>query len=374
MKTTNDLTTPPELEKMLPAYKMVIPCEVESKIRYLQNKYPDTEWSGVLFFGRAGTFEAGDLTITCKDIYPMDLGDSTYTEFFMSEDVAGYMAQNIELFDCDLGLVHSHHAMKAFFSTTDLATLLSEGSGRNCFVSLIVNNEGTYQAAITRKIQVTANIQEQSKYSFFDADKAIELPIESKTESREVIQYFMLDIEKEEVESPYGDIDRRFEEINLKKRKKKHEYGITTHKSISRIPANPSCNLVQQSLFNENLVTLSDDENCDMLLVNDIICRVLTCSLMASPERFNCKQWVRRKMPAMYERTFGPDGAESASFQNYASWIIDYVINYMIDFQLEVEEYEQIIGEIIEAFKSLPSNDYIHYYISLLNMYTNEQS
>lgn len=41
----------------------------------------------------------------------MDLGTSGWTEFKMSEDVAAYMAQNIELFDCDMGLVHSHHSM-----------------------------------------------------------------------------------------------------------------------------------------------------------------------------------------------------------------------------------------------------------------------
>jgi hypothetical protein len=36
----------------------------------------------------------------------MDLGNATYTEFAMSEDVAAYMADNIELFDYDMGLVH----------------------------------------------------------------------------------------------------------------------------------------------------------------------------------------------------------------------------------------------------------------------------
>lgn len=44
--------------------------------------------------------------ITCEDIYPMDLGTSGWTEFKMSEDVAAYMAENIELFDCDTALVH----------------------------------------------------------------------------------------------------------------------------------------------------------------------------------------------------------------------------------------------------------------------------
>ena len=36
----------------------------------------------------------------------MDLGTSGWTEFKMNEDVTAYMAENIELFDCDMGLVH----------------------------------------------------------------------------------------------------------------------------------------------------------------------------------------------------------------------------------------------------------------------------
>ena len=81
----------------------------------------------------------------------MDLGNATFTEYKMDENVAGYMAQNIELFDCDLQLVHSHHVMSTMFSGTDINTLREEGNERNCFVSLIVNNAGTYNAAVTRK-------------------------------------------------------------------------------------------------------------------------------------------------------------------------------------------------------------------------------
>lgn len=36
----------------------------------------------------------------------MDLGNAVFTEFNMNEDVAAYMAENIELFDCDMALVH----------------------------------------------------------------------------------------------------------------------------------------------------------------------------------------------------------------------------------------------------------------------------
>lgn len=94
------------LTKGSTSYKMIIPKEVENKIRYLCSKVHDVEWSGTLFYNYSGTFEGGDLTITCKDLFLMDIGNSVYTEFDMSPDVVSYMAQNQELLDCQMGLIH----------------------------------------------------------------------------------------------------------------------------------------------------------------------------------------------------------------------------------------------------------------------------
>jgi hypothetical protein len=36
----------------------------------------------------------------------MDLGSATFTSFKMDASVASYVAENMELFDCDMQLVH----------------------------------------------------------------------------------------------------------------------------------------------------------------------------------------------------------------------------------------------------------------------------
>ena len=36
----------------------------------------------------------------------MDIGTAAYTEFDMSPDVISYMADNPELLDCQMGLIH----------------------------------------------------------------------------------------------------------------------------------------------------------------------------------------------------------------------------------------------------------------------------
>lgn len=96
----------PALVKMSSTYKLVVPEKVEEKIRYLIRKFPSTEWSGILFYSHSGSFENNDLVITCEDIFPMDLGTSGWTEFTMTPDVTRYISDNLDLFNCDLGLVH----------------------------------------------------------------------------------------------------------------------------------------------------------------------------------------------------------------------------------------------------------------------------
>lgn len=96
-------------------YKIIIPTEVERKIRYACQKVWNTEWSGTLFFTHEGSFENNDLTIKCVDIYIMDIGTQTYTEFDMNPDVIAYMCDKPELLDCQLGLIHSHNNMSKEF-------------------------------------------------------------------------------------------------------------------------------------------------------------------------------------------------------------------------------------------------------------------
>lgn len=96
-------------------YKMVIPLFVEQKIRHLCNRVWEKEWSGTLFYKAEGSFEDGSLVITCVDIFVMDIGNATYTEFDMSPDVITYITEHPELIECQMGLIHSHNNMAKQF-------------------------------------------------------------------------------------------------------------------------------------------------------------------------------------------------------------------------------------------------------------------
>lgn len=208
-------------------YKLIIPAEVERKIRFACQKVWSTEWSGTLFFTHEGSFENNDLVIRCVDIYIMDIGTQAYTEFDMNPDVIAYMCENPELLDCQMGLIHSHNNMSTFFSGTDTATLKEEGRDRNNFVSLIVNNAGTYTAAITRRVKRYSQIKDMLVYEFFgDGEKHDTKKYASNADE---IEWFYLKIEKEGENYSFPDMDARLEEIKQAKAEKAKKAQTPTY-------------------------------------------------------------------------------------------------------------------------------------------------
>lgn len=346
--------------KGLSIYKLIVPENVEEKIRYLLRKFPSTEWSGVLFVTHEGSFENNDLVITCKDIYPMDLGNATFTEFTMNEDVAAYMSENIELFDCDLQLIHSHHQMSTQPSGTDLNTLKEEGNERNCFVSLIVNNAGKYYAAITRKVQTKSEVTVKklgTSYEFFgDGSKELEHKDETTTKviEKEVIEYFDLEVERHEVPNTLEYLDARFDEITKRKAterknnydssniaptgtffdwmhykpvpKEQNLFGDTSDREDPKIPY-----LRDDHIFNS---TFTDDWQPDPKKIHAAVVHMITCNLILNPDKFDLKQWITKHMKNVYIKIFGESSIYESKHNTcgaFSEWK-DYIVQYTLDY------------------------------------------
>lgn len=400
----------PRLIKQPSTYKLIVPEKVEEKIRYLVRKFPHTEWSGVLFYTHVGTFEKGDLVITCEDIFPMDLGNATFTDFKMSSDVASYIAQNIELFDCDMGLSHSHHVMQSTFSGTDLSTLQSEGNDTNCFVSLIVNTAGIYSAAVTRKVkskkEITTTVLGTS-YEFF-GDGEIKLGPDSSTKEttdEEVIEYYMLDVERHEVHNPLAFLDERFEEIENKKQRE-----IKVPKDIKLPLAQPNVKeeqpyksiqeYVDESQFYDlqhpwearkqkvQEPYLFDDATMDSIidpdavytswtpdknLIHNAVCKMVSCSLILNVERFDLRQWVTRHMNNVYGKLF--PSVDDSEFVEWVEFAVGFFVYHLEDPSApkgisDEWYYGQVANAMIEEL--IPYNDdakypYIGHYINELS-------
>lgn len=370
------------LEKRTDTYKLVIPADVEKKIRHLCNRISQVEWSGTLFYTYSGSYEEGNLEIKCVDIFPMDIGSQAYTEFDMSPDVIAYMTDHPELLDCQMGLIHSHNSMSAFFSGTDTNTLREEGNDRNHFVSLIVNNEGTYTAAITRKLKEKRVINTTFTYKTFDdVEKTGTRSVE---EEREVIIYNMLDIIKEgETVRPFLEIDERLEAIKKNKDKAKEAATKTTlsttsyhgklpftfpiykgnSKDISKVAR-------QDSLFDEEFmeseplrkveqVVDPNEITIDASVVKSITLQLITGSIaIADASRIDPVKWAGQ-MVKLFDKRFKNN---MTLFGLWAENMVEFVVaNFVPDeFNLLEDEYiSELCYEVYMALNKLPQNKYI---------------
>lgn len=381
-------------------YKLIIPAEVERKIRFVCQKVWSTEWSGTLFFTHEGSFENDDLVIRCVDIYIMDIGTQAYTEFDMNPDVISYMCENPELLDCQMGLIHSHNNMSTFFSGTDTATLKEEGRDRNNFVSLIVNNAGSYTAAITRRAK-SKQVKESVSYEFFgDGEKQ---DTKEYVSDADEIEWFYLKIEKEGENYSFPDMAARLEEIKQAKAERAEKAKkaqtpvyqggykpvIANSYNTKAGPANFVKNevdkpkVVQPTLFDDTDDLPFDDNynlpygqvTFDKVTLKSLVLQLITGSIIISNDsKIDISKWAK-SMPTLYEKRFGKGEEGMKNFKMWADTYTEYLTWYVTDEELEELGYDKIeicaicAHDMIEELTKLPENDYIKGYIDALQKY-----
>ena len=364
----NQVKKQASLEKHSDTYKLIIPTDVEKKIRHLCNKISQVEWSGTLFYTHSGSYEEGTLEIRCVDIFPMDIGSQAYTEFDMSPDVIAYMTDHPELLDCQMGLVHSHNTMATFFSSTDTTTLREEGNDRNHFVSLIVNNEGTYTAAITRKLTEKKVINSTFSYKTFGNTEKTDTKTTEVEE--EVIAYNMLDIIKEgEVVEPFLEIDERLAAIRKSKAEVKKVSAPSTYYPFKPLRFNEG-KIKQFSLFDDFDEEFSESEpprkveseskfSIPESIIKSTTLQLLTGSIaIADVSRIDPVKWAGQ-MEKLFDKRFDNN---IQLFDLWAEIMVEFVLtNFIPDryARFEEEYISELSQEIYMAMDNLPQNKYI---------------
>lgn len=146
------------------AIPLLVTEPLQKQINYLHSKH-NVEWSGFLLYNfkvKDSVKEEdirGDILsnpkiyeIVAEDFLLCDIGTSGYTNFDPGEhyeDLLAYLTsigKSVE--DYKVGLLHTHHSMKAFFSGTDLDELVDNTKFHAAYLSLIVNKEKEYVAKL----------------------------------------------------------------------------------------------------------------------------------------------------------------------------------------------------------------------------------
>lgn len=349
------------------SYKIIIGDKLEGKIRFLCNKFPATEWSGILFWDIKGTFEENNIVISAKDFLLMDIGDATTTAFEMTPQVMSYMIDN-NLVGSFIGLMHSHHSMTTFFSATDTNTLLAEGQNSNHFVSLIVNNAGTYSAAITRLIESEEKIKASLSYKSF-GDKPVKYK-EDYSIVDKYVEYFPLIVEFESQPELYSDLEKDIAEIKKKKEEEEKKKKIIMP-TLGNFGKAKDTTLFDQHYEDYYRSTYYDDPFLDETIMmkeskSTVYDNTVKCFcnqlLKGSPfaENSDLDQWIKVNMLQKFKKRFPHEG----SFITYADYLIEFLIE---DFDLW--ENMPILQAIISDLEFLPQNIYIKNYIEILKKY-----
>lgn len=388
------------MKKLLPlvrrkdTFKLVIPDEVEKKIGFLCKNIWDVEWSGVLFYKVSGSFEDKSLVITCVDIFQMDEGTGGYTEYNMSPDVVSYMCGHPELLDEGIyqGLIHSHNRMPTFFSGTDTGTLSAEGNDMNHFVSLIVNNEGKYTAAVTRRFKATQTIVEDYSYPTWGGTEIKGQA--SYPSEEECIEYFFLDIDKA-TNSFENEMFNRIKEIREAKKaipqvqrsnlgggiyvppsqymgKKEPDFKTKADDYAIQVKA-PSANIAKQTElpFEEDEPYPYGIVHADEEVVDSLVKQIVTSSvIIPNNSQVDIKKWAAN-MDKLYKARFDT----VKNFENFATNYIDFLINDtdpMIDPAITTDMTEMaalLAYDVREKLEKLPKNPWLDVYIKMLDDY-----
>ena len=367
-------------------YSIVIPFDVELKIRALCQHNQDREWSGILFYAPSGLFR-DKLQISCVDICPMDIGSSTYTEFDMNPEVVSYMTEH-DLLDCEMGLIHSHDNMGTFFSSTDVATLQEEGSDRNVFVSLIVNNEGKYTAGITRKVNYKS-VKTCVTHTDFNNTEVI---IDQDAAEEVITEVEWYDLK---VISPFEAISSEMKQWTGEVLTKKSSKTFTGFKTwpTERIANNNNpmhttlggyaggkdhYSDVEEpdELFAEERATWgeaikSDDDEALQKRVEDVVIRIITGNIVGDikPDaKAKVKVWVSTKMVQMYNKLITDTKDAMAFFRQLCDIVLSY---YLPEFYeaIDPEAEEHLVSMLINEAHQYPDNKYMSVIVDALEEY-----
>ena len=368
-------------------FKIVIPLKVEQKIRLLCREIHNVEWSGILFYTVSGSFNNKDLVIECQDIFQMDEGSGGYTEYYMSPDVASYLVDHPELCGCYQGLIHSHNNMATFFSGTDTNTLRQEGNDMAHFVSLIVNNAGTYSAAITRQATIKSKVSEDITYPTWNGKE------ESDTDEYEceekLIQRFDLEIDKQDITDPSEEeMLARIKEIRDKKTSSSWKSNKT--ESWQRYPWWKDYHENPQTVYTakpeaevedkkpepkEQKLPFRDDYiDYEFPIDEDVVNGILYQLITGSPFMKNSKSVKIDSWSNNIETVYGKRFPNSKKFDIWAADYIDFLLNDVqvpdIEKYMDRSEVQAVIAyKVSQKLSKLKKNEYIDSYLDILSDY-----
>ena len=350
-------------------FNLIITEDLLNKIKYLCQVFPTQEWSGVLFYNTKGSIEdISSMELTAFDLYPLDLGSATYTEFQHSKEYVGYISRHPELMDSQQGLVHSHNQMSTFFSGTDSATLQEMAPQYKNYLSLIVNNSGTYTAALAVLATINSTSSKEVKYTGFDF-KEISYITSPEEINKQVVLKFDANIIKEGVKNEDTEFLESIEE--LKTNPEKQSFKNRNFNMISPTPnmgyfkstSDSTIEPKEEALFKYSTFAYNMIDNLE-LIVTEFLCKLASLNYLYKVD--NNKDLKTNLCTAIYNT----DNIEGeGALVKYSTFVYDMIEPLLSFMDYDGEENSAIIIEksieLLEPIQKMGDNFYGELFESL---------
>jgi hypothetical protein len=191
-----------KLIKLNNSPKLILGQKLMSYVNFLHKNISEKEWSGILFYKVEGSINnINNMVLKANHFMLKDIGTAASTGYSFDESIIDYYDYYPETEDMKLGMAHTHHSMKNYFSGTDEDELRDNSEHHNYYLSVIFSYDCNYSAklAIYSKGSVTkAFIKDdngEEKEITFTEDAVIytcDCKIEIEIDEYELSQYNLI--------------------------------------------------------------------------------------------------------------------------------------------------------------------------------------
>lgn len=173
---------------------LIVSGKLKAQIKHICDAHK-IEWCGILLYkiDKGNTLDPEDIVIKVDYIFITGFGTHSFTEG-QYNDALLKMMDIADLDDYSYGMVHSHGEMNTFFSGTDVAQMDDNYSMFNPFyLSLVVNNKGSYSARICWE-EVNIIGAHQSTKKVMVNNKFEEIVVNTAAKSKKVLYTMDLNV------------------------------------------------------------------------------------------------------------------------------------------------------------------------------------
>lgn len=190
----------------------IVSKSLQKEIDYLHAKVGNTEWSGILMYSTdtKDISAMENLQFTGQHVFLMDIGNGAATEFDYDKDVIDMYDKVPDAMENNIGLIHSHHSMGAYHSSTDNTEMKENAKHYNYYISLVVDFKRTYKCKVAFYSQT--KIIRQMNIKNYNGE-AVEVYTDKESE---LVIMAPLDVVYEAPEEVDEWVEERYKEIKSK--------------------------------------------------------------------------------------------------------------------------------------------------------------